>query len=194
MTAAPADPLDRSMPFGRANVLALGVMLPIAVVVFLPFMPFLRADGLAALAHGWDVILSPIVFFPMLLVTIVVHEGLHGAAVLAGGMPRASLRFGFHARTLTPFATCTRPMPVNTYRLVAAMPALVLGVGPMLVSWVTGNGPLAVFAFFMLAFAGGDMLILWLLRDTPPHWYVIDHPERVGCRLVADASAEEVNA
>jgi hypothetical protein len=179
--APPAPEHDRSVSMARANVLAL---LVIPVVAALVLVPFALLHGTDALGGAWSRIAAPLVFIPFVLISIVVHEGLHGVGFLAGGGSRAALRFGVQVRTLTPYASCTVPLPVRRYRFAAALPALVLGVLPMLASWVTGSADLAWVAAWMLAFAGGDLLILWLIRDLPPETQVIDHPERAGCRIV----------
>jgi hypothetical protein len=37
--------------------------------------------------------------------------------------------------------------------------------------------------------AGGDLLVLLLLRGVPANALVEDHPTRAGCRLVSDATS-----
>ncbi|HYW10313.1 MAG TPA: DUF3267 domain-containing protein [Longimicrobium sp.] len=177
----PAPAYDRSVSMARANVLAL---LVIPVVAAFVLVPFALLHGTGALGGAWNRITAPWMFIPFVLISIVVHEGLHGVGFLAAGAPRSSLKFGVQVRTLTPYASCTVPLPVRRYRFAAALPALGLGVLPMLASWVTGSADLAWVAAWMLAFAGGDLLILWLIRDLPPETQVIDHPERAGCRIV----------
>lgn len=177
----PAPEKDRSISMGRANVLALLVLPAVAVLVLVPFGLLHGMDGLGG---AWNRITAPLLFIPFVLVSIVVHEALHGAGFLAAGVPRSSLKFGVQARTLTPYATCSVPLAVRPYRFAAALPAIVLGVLPMLASWITGSAVLAWIAAWMLAFAGGDVLILWLIRDLPRETRVIDHPERAGCRIV----------
>jgi hypothetical protein len=173
---------DRSVSMARANVLALAIVPLVAAVALVPFGVL---HGWAPLGAGWERVTAPLLFVPLVLVSIVVHEALHGLGFLAAGVPRASLRFGVQARTLTPYASCTVPITAARYRFAAALPALVLGVVPMLASWIVGSGDLAIYATWMLAFAGGDLLILWLIRDLPRETRVIDHPDRAGCRIVA---------
>jgi len=182
--SAPAD--DRSISTARANVVALAIIPVLAALVLVPFGVL---HGTGSLGGAWNRITAPLLFIPLVLVCIVVHEALHGVGFLAAGVPRSSLKFGVQARTLTPYATCTVPITVRRYRLAGALPAVVLGVLPMLASWITGRAELAMFAFWMLAFAGGDLLILWLIRDLPAETRVIDHPERAGCRIVPAGNA-----
>ncbi len=181
MAAGSPPENDRSVSMARANVLAL---LFIPLVVALVLVPFALLHGAGALGGAWNRIIAPLVFIPFALVSIVVHEALHGVGFLAAGAPRSAVKFGVQVRTLTPYATCRVPLAVRPYRFAAALPAIVLGLLPMLASWITGSADLAMAAAWMLAFAGGDLLILWLIRDLPPETQVIDHPERAGCRVV----------
>lgn len=173
---------DRSISLERANTLVLALIPPIAVVVF---APLLLAGGADVVAQGWRDLARPLLFIPALLLVIVVHEGLHALGFLLGGAPRESIHFGIHRPTLSPYAGCRLPLETARYRLAVALPALVLGVLPWLAGIALGIGGLVVFAFWMLLFAGGDLLILWLLRDLPPHVLVLDHPTRAGCTIVS---------
>jgi len=172
---------DRSISLARANVLAL-VVVPLAALAVLA--TYVLMHGIRPLGGGWERVTEPLVSIPILLASVVVHEGLHALGFLAAGAPRASLRFGVQTRTLTPYAGCIVPLSARGYRFSAALPALVLGVLPMLWSWAAGSADLAIVAAWMLAFAGGDLMILWITRDLPPRTLLIDHPDRAGCRIV----------
>lgn len=64
------------------------------------------------------------------------------------------------------------------------MPLLLLGVLPSLLAIVGGQGGMMAFGLFFTFAAGGDMLILWLLRDVPGDALVEDHPVRAGCYVL----------
>lgn len=180
---SPTPGEDRSISMARANVLALATM---PVTAALVMVPYVLLHGVRALAGGWNGVMGPLVFIPLVLVSVVVHEGLHGLGFLMSGVPRSSLRFGVQRQTLTPYASCTVAVEARRYRFAAALPALVLGMIPAIIGWATGWAPAAVYAVWMLWFAGGDLLILWIIRDLPAQTLVIDHPDRAGCRIVAD--------
>jgi hypothetical protein len=36
----------------------------------------------------------------------------------------------------------------------------------------------------MLVFAGGDLIVVWTIRGVPGRARVLDHPSRVGCRVL----------
>ena len=66
------------------------------------------------------------------------------------------------------------------------MPGLLLGIVPMVVGVVIGSGWLLFFGAISTLAAGGDMLILWLLRGVPGHRLVEDHPTNAGCFVLRE--------
>lgn len=120
---------------------------------------------------------------------VLVHEGLHGLGHVWGEASWADVRFGMHWQALTPFAQCTVPTRARSYRLAIALPGLVLGVGPLAIGLWTGTWLATFYAFLMLVAAAGDFLILWILRGVPAGAWVQDHPQQVGCLIVAGADA-----
>lgn len=180
---------DCSMSMARANLIAVA-LLPVAAIVSLG--PFLLIHGWSAVAAGWRVLTSPLWFFTTwFVVSVLVHEALHGLGFRLGGGAGA-VRYGFNVRSVTPYATCTVPLEVRAYRLAAALPALVLGVVPFLAALLTGVGWLAIFAFFMLITALGDAMILWMVRGAPAGTFVADHPSRAGCVLLENSVSSAV--
>ncbi|MGB8982049.1 MAG: DUF3267 domain-containing protein, partial [Anaerolineales bacterium] len=61
---------------------------------------------------------------------------------------------------------------------------LILGILPYLVSLFTGNGCLFWFGLLNTAAAGGDFLILWLIRKVKSGRLVEDHPTHAGCYVL----------
>src|SRR5690606_5892329 len=100
---------------------------------------------------------------------------------LAGRVPAGTVRLGFQWKAFTPYAHCSVPMAAGAYRVGAAVPGVVLGVLPALAGLVTGGGAVFLFGLLFTLAAGGDALILWLLRDVPTDRLVEDHPSRAGC-------------
>lgn len=111
---------------------------------------------------------------------IFLHEALHALGwILFARQPRETIEFGF--KQLTPYTHARQAMPVTPYRYGILLPGLLLGIVPALVAIATGSIFLLAVGVFFTFTAGGDFLILWLLRRVPRSARVQDHPERVGC-------------
>lgn len=179
---------DRSASLATANLYALGGALPVLAALAVPFG---LAWGWAALADGllwWAD--RPLVLLVALAVGVLVHEALHAAAwQLAAQPPKGSIRLGFSWKALTPYAHCAAPMPARAYRIGAATPGVLLGLVPVALACASGSGALLAYGLLFTLAAGGDALILWLLRGVPPTAHVADHPTQAGC-IVLDAGTD----
>lgn len=174
---------DRSISLLRANYLMVffavpAVLLPVWVYgLAWHWLPVRFVTGTPAL---W--------LLAAVLVGIVTHELLHAWAwAMAARRPVRSMRFGFDWKTITPYAHCPDAMPARAYRIGAVTPLLVLGVLPTVAALASGSPALLGFGLFFTFAAGGDMLILWLLRGTPAGALVEDHPHRAGCYVLTPA-------
>lgn len=132
-------------------------------------------DVTAPPALGWLGVLA------IFVAGIVVHELLHGLGwMVFAGVPRSAVRFGVKWKVLTPYAHSAAHMPVRGYRWGVFLPGLILGIMPGVLAIVTGSLLLLGFGFFFTLTAGGDFLVLWLLRAVPAAAHVRDHPTKVG--------------
>ena len=128
-------------------------------------------------------------FIPILAAILVlgsiIHELIHGFTwAYFGHKPLSAIKFGFQWKTLTPYVHCRGPMEVQAYRLGGVMPLLVMGILPSLIGIGMGNGWIMFFGFLFTIGAGGDMLVLWLIRGAKAGQLVEDHPSQVGCYLI----------
>lgn len=134
----------------------------------------------AALVSPW--------LIPALGLGVVAHEGLHGLGwALFGRISWREVQFGFDRLGRMPFARCRVPLPVSAYRVGGALPALVMGVAPLLVGSVSGTGWLAVWGALFLAMASGDLLILWATRSAGAQAHILGHPGS-GTHIVISAA------
>jgi len=181
---------ERTATVGKANVAALVGVLP-ALVVLVVVYGFVW--GWAALGAGFDALASPLWRFLLLFVAgVLVHEVLHGVAWRLAGAVRGSVSLGFQVQTLTPYAHSSAPMTARAYRVGAVTPGVVLGVAPALAGLVLGAGDVFWFGFIFTLAAGGDALILWLLRGVPGDRLVRDHPTKPGCLVLPERTREGV--
>jgi hypothetical protein len=165
----------------KANLLGMLAMIPLIALIVLPF----------SLLHGWLAAAESLAwlgghFLPFVVIfvaSVILHEGLHALGWLVfGGVPWSQIRFGIN--TATPYAHTSAAMQARAYRLSAALPGLVLGAVPGVVSWITGSGLLMGYGALMLSAAAGDAVILWLIRDVGAGQRVQDHPSEAGCRVL----------
>ena len=188
-----ADPADRSASLVAANVWALALAVPLLALLVVPFG---LAWGWAAVADGaawWAD--RPLTALGALVLGVLAHETLHAAAWrMAARLPPGSVRLGFNWKALTPYAHCSAAMPARAYRIGAATPGVALGLVPAALALATGSGPLLAFSLLFTLAAGGDALILVLLRGVPPGTRVVDHPTRAGCLVVDPAPEPDTQA
>jgi hypothetical protein len=138
--------------------------------------------GWAPLASGLSIVFSLPALLLLLIAGTVAHELLHAVGWIVWGRKSwRVVRFGFAWRYLTPYAHCREPLPARAYRWGTVLPGLLLGVLPAIAALGSGSGVLAGLGFFFTLAAGGDFLILWLLRAVPAEAQVEDHPTRAGC-------------
>ena len=171
---------------GKANVYSLFFAVPI-VGIFAWI--YIYRWGVGQFAAGFDDLFANFfIFLVVFFLGIIVHELIHGFIwMFFGKLPFSAIKFGFQLKSLTPYAHCTVPLKVNPYRIGAAMPCILLGVLPALIGIINGNGWLLAFGLLFTTAAGGDLLILWLIRNVSNDKLVQDHPTNAGC-YVPDAN------
>jgi len=175
--AVPPGAEDRSVSVARANGWAIAFVVPPVVLLAAVF----------AALYGWGPIAEagrlPLAWLlTALFGGILLHEVLHAVAwKVAARLPWRDVRLGFQWKTVTPYAHARVPMPARAYRAGAAAPGVVLGLLPALAGLASGAGHWFLFGLLFTLAAGGDALILWLLRGVAPARLVSDHPDRAGC-------------
>lgn len=118
-----------------------------------------------------------------MIVSIVVHELLHGAGWLPFTKGKfKSIAFGVIWEALMPYCTCKEALRKGQYLVGLVMPLLILGIIPSAVALVIGSFYLLVYGVVMIICAGGDILILFLILKTKLKGDVlfVDHPSEVG--------------
>lgn len=170
-------PNHQIMGVFAANVLALVVVIPFAVALFVLYYVM---GNRFSINSGWDNIIVLGVF----LVLIVIHELIHGitwASFVKGGWK--SISFGFIAEYMTPYCSCNQPMKKGQVILGAFMPTLILGFLPCIVACFLGSSVLFAIGILMIFGGGGDLLIIFklLLYKSPSKDVLfIDHPYELG--------------
>ena len=174
-----------TMSAGSANIFALFIFLPIFILFGLPVIAL----------WGWDVFKVGALHFIgqkgqlilTILVGVVVHEVIHGftwARYTQHGIK--SIKFGVKWSYLTPYAHCKEPLKVSQYSIGGALPGIILGILPAILGIITGNTWLIFFGIFFTGAAGGDILVLWKLRNYNDTYTIQDHPTEIGFMVMKD--------
>lgn len=175
---------DYSISVSRASVQSLLLVIPMAVLAltlyYLSWGGEKIVNDLAMLLEQFGIV------FIILIAGICLHELLHGLAWMAAArLPWEAIEYGFKLSALAPYAHCKEPMQLKAYRTGVLAPGFILGLLPYVFGLLTGSGGFIWFGFIFILAAGGDFLMLWIIRKIPAGEYVKDHPERVGCETVS---------
>lgn len=124
-------------------------------------------------------------FILSIFIGIIIHELIHGITWQFFSKKKSNaIKYGIDWKTMSPYAHCKEPMEIKAYRLGTVMPAIILGFLPAIVGIFTGNPFIFIFGLAFILAAGGDILILWLLRKVKAGSLVEDHPKRAGCYVI----------
>jgi hypothetical protein len=135
-------------------------------------------------------LLDPGTFLATVLPGILAHELIHAIAwSFAAHRPLSAIRIGIHWRAVSPYAHPREPMLVGPYRVGAVMPAVVLGLLPAGLAILLVRPLLMAWSLVFVLAAGGDFVVLWLIRHVPAGRLVQDHPTRAGCHVLDDGPA-----
>ena len=162
---------------GMANVLGTAIGFGAASPFFLIYL-------LTGSDHNNDNSFAVfIVFFVLFLVSIVVHELLHGTGWgLFAENHFKSIAFGVVWSALMPYCTCKVALKKGQYIVGLLLPCIVLGIIPSVIACIIGNFMLLCYGGFMTICAGGDLLVFVLILKAKLKGDVLllDHPTDVG--------------
>jgi putative zincin peptidase len=182
----PRTGLDCSVSMLTANLLVLISAGPLAAALG---WAYTLRWGLPSLAGGVWTLLDPRIFLATVLPGILAHELIHAFAwAVAARRPLSAIRIGIRWRAVSPYAHPKEPMPVGPYRVGALMPAVVLGFLPASLAILLGWPLLMAWSLVFVLAAGGDFVVLWLIRHVPAGRLVQDHPTRAGCHVLEGES------
>ena len=168
---------QKTIDIERAGKVGLIILVISAIVFGVPFwliwQPIFSWWGLAL-----GLMILPVAF----LVGAVFHELIHGFCFgLCAKNGFRSIRFGVLREYFTPYCHCKEPLKIKHYILGALMPALVLGVVPVVIAFFYGCVLCLIFGVVFIAASTGDFMVVWLLRKENLNDYVQDHPTEAGC-------------
>ena len=178
---------DYSISMAKANIYSILIAIPMLILLIALYSVLWGAEQTftqftSVFRNPARLAITDLIFLMMFAGGVVVHELTHAVTwVLASKKSWSAVRFGFQLSTFTPYSHCTEPMPIGAYRLGTLMPGLLTGLLPALAGTFFGSGWIAFMGGVFLLTAGGDFLILLLLRKVVSGAVVEDHPSRAGC-------------
>jgi len=169
---------DLSISMARANIIVAFISIPVVILQFIIFLWLHGVEGLSIRSNA-------LILVAAVVLGVAVHELIHGLSwVIFGDKSFSAIKFGFQWKTFTPYAHLKEPVEVNAYRLGGFLPGFILGILPYILSLLLGSGELFWFSLIHTSAAGGDWLILWLLRHVKAGAQVEDHPTNAGCYVL----------
>lgn len=177
--------IKRTLSMAQANIYAAVLMVP---VFLLPSLLFAFIWGGGQLVSGAETLFEkPLLLILGFIFLIVLHELIHGLSwQWLSGSSSKDIQYGFQWKTLTPYAHLKKPIDILPYRWGAALPGILTGLLPIFIGLVIGSGAWLIVGLMMTAAAGGDMMILWLLRKDKHPALVEDHPSEAGCYILVE--------
>jgi len=159
---------------------------PFVLLLSIPYLVFWNDNILENIK---DILIAKVyITLPVIIAGIIIHELLHGmvwAVFVKGGIK--SIKFGFSKNNFTPYCHCKVPIKLKYYICGGIMPALILGILPMIISWFNGNTAMFLFGVVFCLAAGSDILICLMLRRINPDIFIQDFHDKPGCYIVEDA-------
>jgi hypothetical protein len=170
---------DLSISLAAANLFAI----PLIIIPFIIFgIPYYLIWGEEKLRTGRIGLKEMLIIAAVFISGALIHELIHGIFWIKSGKKTwDKIKFGFHFKTLTPYIHCSEPINAAAYRTGTAAPGIILGVIPSVLSIILGNTWFFWFGMLFSISAGGDFIVLWILRKVGSSALVEDHPSRAGC-------------
>ena len=171
---------DLTIGIVKANLFVFLLSVPVIAIGVLLFAWRNPISLLTPSPHG------SLLFIVSFIVLIVVHELIHGLTwSMYAEHHFKDIEFGFMKELLTPYCTCTTPLPKKHYILGALMPCIVLGIIPTAIGILIGSSFLFWIGIVMILSAGGDIMIVWKVmkfkkQDESKEVLIYDHPTQAG--------------
>jgi hypothetical protein len=170
---------DLSLSVGKAYGFVIFAVVPLVAILALIYMGL---RGTANYFAGLGQLTSLPSILPVMVFGIPLHEFLHAVGwSIFGRIPIREVKFGVMWKALTPYAHLRNPIRAFAYKAGAISPMLVMGFFPYIMGLLIGHAWLMNFGLLYILAAGGDLIVVWTLRNVRSDVMVIDHPTRVGC-------------
>lgn len=176
---------DLTVGVAKANIIAVFIMLPFIIVAALVYSAVNPIDDIDFASNGAEkFFLKFLIFIAVYFVFIVLHELIHGLTWgLFAKNHFKSISFGIIWEMVTPYCCCSEPLTKAQYIIGSAMPTLILGFIPAVISVIIGSPWLLTLSVLMIIGGGGDFFIILKIifyRNNGAGALYYDHPYECG--------------
>lgn len=177
----PADKEEITVTLLQANLYSLPIIILLMGIMITSYLLLWSKEAFLEGFRGFRYFYT----YLMLILGFFLHEVIHLLAYrFLGKVPGNKIHIGFQFKSLTPYAHCNQPISLTAYRWSALLPGILMGLLPGMFFLINGNAYLFLLAAIFTIAAGGDFLLVWLLRNIPATALVLDHPEKAGCIIL----------
>jgi len=176
----------------KANIFAILMAIPVALIYGIPYV-LLWHNRVDVVGQSSSVFsgANMLVTLASMFIGIVAHELIHGVTwAIHAKRGFRSIRFGIMLKMVTPYCHCKEALQVKHYIIGAITPAIILGLLPAIYGIATGSVGTLLFGGFFTIAAGGDFMIIYLLRNEKMETMVEDHPSEAGCYVYRKTESE----
>lgn len=173
--------MKKTISLFYANLFGVIFFLLVALICLPFFDAKVGLKNATLFNNDWEIVLFVLVF----ILSIFVHEFLH-AITFAFFAKKGwkSVKIGVLWNKATPYAHCTEPLKRNEYALAVILPFIVLGLAPIIWSFIQSNLLYLIYGIIMSTAAGGDILIMILLFQVSKNVNVQDHEKECGFWII----------
>jgi hypothetical protein len=179
-----------TMSVSKANIFSILLILPVFFFYFTPYyvltfnessIPDFK-NSISDIAVEFGPFGLSLFILAITIFGIVIHELIHGfcwGIYAKNGFK--SIKFGVVWKMMTPYCHCKEKLQVKQYIIGAIMPGVVLGLIPTVYAVINDNFGIFLLGVFFTMAAGGDIIMVYLLRNEKMNNLVQDHPSEMGC-------------
>lgn len=95
-----------------------------------------------------------------------------------------SVKIGLHKKTFTPYMHCKESLYKIPFVLVTIAPLVLLGIIPMIFSFIYFNNLLFAYSVIMTVSSVGDLIILYYVIPIPYNKKIKDHDSKIGFYII----------
>lgn len=125
--------------------------------------------------------LKTVILYFLFVISIPIHECIHAFFFFIFSKDSKKIKIGFDKSSMTPYCSCSVPIPLWQYIIVMIMPSILLGFMPGTFAIVNHNILWLFWGIIEVSCAGADLFIVFLaLFNGEYKKRVLDHPSQVG--------------